>query len=97
MTGDKVTLTCTVENVSDRIAKELNYQWFKVRSDGNDKLETTGKFIMLSPLTVNDVGTYQCVITCDKLGEWKIESNLLIVQEVKSELSAYSRARLFYP
>ena len=82
------------------MANELVYQWFKEKSDGtNYKLETTGKTIKLSPLSVTDAGTYQCVVTCDKLGEWKIESNLLIVKEVKSELSAYSRARLvlIYP
>ena len=95
MIGDKVTLTCTVENVSDSITNELTYQWFEVKPDGtNNKLETTGKIIMLPPLTVTDAGTYQCVVTCDKLGEWKIESNPHIIPEVKSELSAYGRATL---
>ena len=95
MIGDKVTLTCTVRNVSDRIANELTYQWFRKGSDTSteDMLEKTGKVIKLPLLTLKDNGSYQCVVTCEKLGEWTIKSNLLIM-EVIGELSTYNTARL---
>ena len=95
MIGDKVTLTCTVRNVSDRISNELTYQWFRkgLDTDTEDMLEKTGKVIILPLLTLKDKGSYQCVVTCDKFGEWTIKSNLLIV-EVIGELSAYDTARL---
>ena len=95
MIGDKVTLTCTVRNVSDRIANKLTYQWFRKGLDTGteDVLEKIGKVIKLPLLTLKDKGSYQCVVTCGKLGEWTIKSNLLIV-EVEGELSAYNTARL---
>jgi hypothetical protein len=68
MIGDKVTLTCTVENVSDRIADCLTYQWFRkgldTGSDTEDMLEETGKEIELPLLTLKDKGSYRCAVKC---------------------------------
>ena len=87
--GDKVKLTCTVKNVNKAIKKELNYQWFRVGSDGAElELEETRKDITLSPITLSNKGKYRCEITCDKLGEWKIKSKLTV--NAKCELSACS-------
>ena len=88
MVGDEVTLTSTVKNVSDRIIDELKYQWLREESDGtkHELIHVTGKSMMLSPLTMKDAGRYHCVVMCDKLGEWRIESNTKVVS-VEGELS----------
>ena len=85
--GDKVTLACTVNNVSDGIIDELKYQWLREESDGTEHELITGKIMKLSPLTMKDAGRYHCVVTCDKLGEWEIKSNTKFVK-VEGELSA---------
>ena len=71
-----------VQNVSERIANELTYQWFRRGVDTGIKdmtlLEETGKEIELPPSTLKDKGLYQCVVT---FGEWIIiKSKLLIVK-----------------
>jgi hypothetical protein len=94
MVGDEVTLTCTVKNVSERITNKLNYQWYwwLRESDDTKRKLKTGKNMKLLPLTNKDTGNrYQCVVTCDELGEWSVESNILAVK-VEGELSAYRKA-----
>jgi hypothetical protein len=85
--GEEVTLTCMVKYVSERI--KLNYQWWlREESDDTEQKLETGKNMKLSPLTIKDTGNrYHCVVTCDELGEWSVESNILVVK-VEGELSA---------
>ena len=93
MIGENVKLICTVKNVNKAIKKQLNYQWFRVGSDGAElELEETRKDVTLSPLTLNNQGKYRCEITCDKLGDWKIKSKLTV--NAKCELSACSSASI---
>ena len=77
MIGDEVALTCTVRNVSDRIANELTYQWFRKGSDTSteDMLEKTGKVIKLPLLTLKDKGSYGCGVKCthSKFKDWNIQ------------------------
>ena len=80
MVGDEVTLTCTVKNVSDRIIDELKYQWLRKELDGTKHELKAGQIMTLSRLTMKDAGRYHCVVTCDKLGEWRIESNTKVVE-----------------
>ena len=74
--GDKVTLTCYVESVAEVIKKDLKYQWFK---EGSGVIDKTGKSIELSLLKLSDAGKYSCKVTCDKLGDWSVESDPLPV------------------
>ena len=91
--GDEVTLKCTITNVNKTIKKDLKYQWFRKGSDGAElMLEETGKVVKLSPLTLSNKGKYKCVITCDKLGEWKMKSKLVV--NAKCELSICSNANI---
>ena len=76
MIGDKVTLTCMIRNVSDRITNELTYQWFRKGLDTNteEMLETTGKKIELPLLTLKDQGSYRCAVkhTHPNFKDWNI-------------------------
>ena len=78
MIGDKVTLTCTVKNVSERIANNLKYQWFRKGMDSStdieNKLEETGKEIELPLLTLKDKGSYRCAVECTlpKCKDWNV-------------------------
>ena len=84
--GDKVTLTCNVKNVAVVITNDLSYQWFK---EGAGVIDKTGKSIELSLLKLSDAGKYRCKVTCNKLGDWSIESDPLPV-DVNRELSTCS-------
>ena len=91
-----------IKNVSERIADELTYQWFRegvdTSTDTEDMtlLEKTRKKIELSPLTLKDKGFYYCVITCDKLREWSIESNSLFVEVEGVCMCVQEKCRLAY-
>ena len=84
--GDKVTLTCNVENVAVVIINDLRYQWFK---EGSGIIDKTGKSIELSLLKLSDIGKYSCKVTCNKLGDWSVKSDPVPV-DVNRELSACS-------
>ena len=79
MIGDEVALTCTVRNVSNRIANGLTYQWFRKGSDTSteDTLEKTGKKIELPLLRFKDKGSYGCRVKCTvahpKFKDWNIQ------------------------
>ena len=91
MTGDGVSLTCSVNNVGREIVIELKYKWFRKGSEPGAierELAKTEQTIELPQLTLNDKGTYRCEVTCDKLGvEWIIKSHSITV-DVEGELIA---------
>ena len=62
--------------MAEAIKNDLKYQWFK---KGYGIPYKTGKSIELSLFKGSDGGKYFCKVTCDKLGDWSVESDPLPV------------------